>query len=165
MVLGVHSPFIETMVSLLLITGPSGCGKSTIAKTIAQQIYASEHNNCCASSTNTINASTATINANENVPERAVVIHQDDYFTKEFITYKDRTDDSYENDSGVDWGRLKKDIVQASASGLNVKSKAVVVEGHILSAFLLSSSQISIHIFLLPVGSLSHQHHTLYVSH
>ena len=80
-----------------------------------------------------------------------IVIHQDQYFTKPFLPYKERNDDSYESGSDIDWDRLVSDIqshfIENDAyandddddddnnvdnEDVVAKKKIIIVEGHIL---------------------------------
>jgi ABC-type oligopeptide transport system ATPase subunit len=118
------------MVSLVLITGPSGCGKSSLAKSIVNLYQPSSVSEVSSKNTNKCDG-----HSNNNI----ILLHQDNYFTKQFIPYKERIDDSYEDDSGIDWDRLTKDITESQISN-NTAVDLVVVEGHILSSKLIISS-------------------------
>jgi uridine kinase len=107
------------MTSLVLITGPSGCGKSSIAKGLLQHQMENKRIN------------------DSRISSSLVLLHQDNYFVKEFIDYKFRTDDSYEDESGIDWNKLTQDMVYKAN---NEEVTLVVVEGHILSSSILSAS-------------------------
>lgn len=67
-----------------------------------------------------------------------MVIHQDNYFIKPFLSYEERIDDSYENGSGIDWERLVSDVRselgdrEAVGSGIETGPKVLIVEGHLL---------------------------------
>mmetsp|Transcript_12256 Transcript_12256/g.25861 ORF Transcript_12256/g.25861 Transcript_12256/m.25861 type:complete len:328 (-) Transcript_12256:139-1122(-) len=89
---------------LCLITGPSGSGKTSIALEVQKRLLADETKTKTKPETET-ETETSTMSA-----KSVVVIHQDRYFTKPFLPYKERTDDSYENSSGIDWDRLVADI-------------------------------------------------------
>ena len=60
----------------IVVCGPSGSGKSTVGEAIRQALDAE--------------------NTGETHTERAVVVSQDDYFTKQFVPYAERFDDSFE---------------------------------------------------------------------
>lgn len=73
--------------------------------------------------------------------DRVVVIHQDHYFTKPFLPYEERVDDSYENGSGIDWERLVADVrselgdeccKDATENEIEAGPKVLIVEGHLL---------------------------------
>lgn len=132
------------MSTLILITGPSGCGKTTLAQHIANHINTNNNNNN--------NDHQYVENLLANHVTKAVVLHQDDYFTKPFIPYKDRKDDSYENESGINWMQLQNDIMKGagkrsatptSTSKTNSNHPhnsniVMIVEGHLLSSSLLT---------------------------
>ena len=79
------------------------------------------------------------------------LFHQDHYFAKPFVPYEKRIDDSYEDDSSIDWNRLLSDIIlkvsEASNSSMSSSPKQqqqqqtqsperhqtiIIVEGHLL---------------------------------
>ena len=125
--------------TLILVTGASGSGKSTIAKYIANQINESV---IVDDNDGDYDGSSGTGQSHQ-----AIVIHQDNYFLKEFIPYKYRTDDSYESESVVDWNQLRKDIIRTTASVSpsftgHHKKTFVIVEGHILSSTSIMTNEI-----------------------
>eukprot|EP00536_Pseudo-nitzschia_multiseries_P015499 jgi/Psemu1/42807/gm1.42807_g len=113
---------------LCLITGPSGSGKTSIALGLQKRLLSPDPRN-----------------KTESIFD-ATVIHQDRYFTKPFIPYQDRTDDSYETGSGIDWSRLLADIESLAAADATTTSttstgaattkqqptKIIIVDGHVL---------------------------------
>jgi len=110
---------------LCLITGPSGSGKTSIAseleKLLTKNICTAHQENLPLSEDNS---------GNGDVGRTAVVLlHQDHYFSKTFLPYNERKDDSYENNSGIDWDRLILDI-QWHAS--KHPASIIIVEGHLL---------------------------------
>ncbi len=133
------------MSTIILITGPSGCGKTTLAQHIAN--YFNNNNNDHHRVENLTNHVT-----------KAVVLHQDDYFTKPFIPYKDRKDESYENESGINWMQLQNDIMngasvsrRSASTSINTSNAnsnhhpyhndiVMIVEGHLLSSSLLTTN-------------------------
>jgi len=106
------------MSSLVLIAGSSGCGKSSLSQALAKEFTSIKKNNY----------------------KDIVLLHQDHYFTKPFLPYKERMDDSYENDSAVDWEYLVADLHKICTQNQNSNSIIAVVEGHILSYETLCNS-------------------------
>lgn len=108
---------------LCLITGPSGSGKTSIALELQSRLLAGDGILPPIESEATKAAASV------------VVLHQDHYFTKPFVPYQERTDDSYEDGSGIDWDRLVADIessmmaTQTQTPGVRT---TIIVEGHIL---------------------------------
>jgi len=137
---------------LCLVTGPSGSGKSSIALELQKQLF-------------------VTTNTNGQQVSVVEVIHQDHYFTKPFLPYKERVDDSFENSSGIDWDCLLADVdskLAGAASRSNeddncpekkhcfnsdASTTIVIVEGHLLgdvaSLFRQKFSTVSILVILL----------------
>jgi uridine kinase/SAM-dependent methyltransferase len=99
------------MVAVVLISGSSGSGKSTIARGIV-----------------------------DSFPKTGSLFQQDNYFTAPFTPYCQRSDDSYEDGSGIDWLRLVQDMEACCADSMtdgksdNLLEHVVVVEGHMLGA-------------------------------
>ncbi|CAE7322224.1 udk [Symbiodinium sp. CCMP2592] len=58
---------------------------------------------------------------------QAVVVHQDHYFLKTFVRYRDRVDDTFEGPENVDWPRLREDVMW------HLQQTPVVAEGHLLA--------------------------------
>lgn len=108
-----------------LITGPSGSGKTSICLELQKRLLTGNTGR---------NGSLGSQSQNTHV----VILHQDHYFTKKFLSYKDRVDDSYEDDSRIDWGRLVGDIqselndIPEQANALVNNNKIIIVEGHLL---------------------------------
>ncbi|CAB9507334.1 Putative methyltransferase [Seminavis robusta] len=99
------------MVTVVLIDGSSGSGKSTLAKAVVASLGSSSRK----------------------------LFQQDDYFTKPFLPYADRSDVSYEDGSGIDWVRLLRDMESSAISARKMASSdasgssiVLVVEGHML---------------------------------
>ena len=128
---------------LCLMTGPSGSGKTCSALEVKKRLLISTDGskqqginweklpNCSSSQIQPITRSALS----------AEVIHQDHYFTKPFLSYEERIDDSYENGSGIDWDRLVADIrsefredcrKEGASRGNANGSKVLIVEGHLL---------------------------------
>lgn len=84
---------------LILVCGASGSGKSSLAEALGEAIG-------CAN-----------------------ILHQDNYFLKPFLSYKERVDDSFEGPAHVDWPRLRRDVREALE-----KSDKSIVEGHLVAA-------------------------------
>jgi uridine kinase len=112
------------MVVTILISGTSGSGKSTIAKKVSDSM---------------------------SVDRTVTVIQQDDFFTTEFLPYRQRLDFSYENGWGIDWDKLVRKVEESSSSlpslsySRNKPSNGndddyveddpvIIVEGHMLGA-------------------------------
>ncbi len=131
---------------LCLVTGPSGSGKTRIALELQKRLSETEPT--------PIGSMKQTVDGDKLVgylalstakPQRsasAVVIHQDHYFTKPFLPYKERADDSYENGSGINWDGLLADV-QSELEGTSRDRtddnattkkgiKIIIVEGHLL---------------------------------
>lgn len=120
---------------LCLITGPSGSGKTCIALELQKRL---------SNATTTTTTTTTGTNRERNRRVSAVVIHQDRYFTKPFLPYKERVDDLYENGSGIDWDGLLADVQyqfkeeNRGGDGNKINSsddggtKIVIVEGHLI---------------------------------
>ncbi len=126
---------------LCLITGPSGSGKTRIASELqkclsigfskkAIEVDEDDDNQISSPAKQRIQNSTS-----------VVVIHQDDYFTKPFLPYKERVDDSYENASGINLDSLFADVqsvLEDSEDGNDEIARGdriptiVIVEGHLL---------------------------------
>eukprot|EP00535_Pseudo-nitzschia_heimii_P005049 CAMPEP_0197191338 /NCGR_PEP_ID=MMETSP1423-20130617/23213_1 /TAXON_ID=476441 /ORGANISM="Pseudo-nitzschia heimii, Strain UNC1101" /LENGTH=239 /DNA_ID=CAMNT_0042643945 /DNA_START=62 /DNA_END=781 /DNA_ORIENTATION=- len=108
---------------LCLITGPSGSGKTSMTLELQKNLL-----------------DKPLPSSNKPDGERlasVVVVHQDSYFTKPFLPYKERKDDSYENSSGIDWDRLLADVDFRLREATREKIddagiKIVIVEGHLL---------------------------------
>ncbi len=119
------------MITVIFITGPSGCGKSTMASAVAKSLLEDERQTILA----------------------VRIFHQDDYFTMPFIPYSERHDTSYEDDSGIDFSKLKADMETCAIGFQNeLKEKAkkaqterdhplqknyeavMIVEGHMIGA-------------------------------
>eukprot|EP00933_Yihiella_yeosuensis_P063079 TRINITY_DN66148_c0_g1_i1.p1 TRINITY_DN66148_c0_g1~~TRINITY_DN66148_c0_g1_i1.p1 ORF type:complete len:213 (-),score=40.42 TRINITY_DN66148_c0_g1_i1:276-914(-) len=83
---------------LILVCGPSGSGKSTLAEAL-----------------------------HSSRPDSAL-IQQDHYFSRPFLPYKERSDDSFEGPAHVNWAKLRQDVKQKLA-----EAPLVIVEGHILT--------------------------------
>ena len=104
--------------NIVLVTGPSGCGKSTFATELATQMMMFEqqrrrkrqHHHGRRQEDIKVQEAKGT-RAKEEV-DVVRVFHQDDYFTKEFLPYEQRIDDSYEDDSGINWEKLLQDVRQ-----------------------------------------------------
>ena len=140
---------------LCLITGPSGSGKTSIALELQKRLLTT----AAAATTSASKKNTALRHRHDTEGEldhrisssgsdevkqdtpAVVLLHQDNYFTKPFLPYKKRIDDSYENNSGIDWDRLMVDIQfqlqdaskndgDGDDNGAHVK--IVIVEGHLL---------------------------------
>ena len=105
---------------LCLITGASGSGKTSIASNLKENILknVTEHR--------FLNGE---ISSQNRTFIKIVLLHQDNYFTKPFLPYIERKDDSYENHSGIDWDRLMTDIQLHASSKHRV---VIIVEGHLL---------------------------------
>lgn len=135
---------------LCLITGPSGSGKTSIALELQKRLFIVTAMARGSRKTNT-EGDVLTIprgspnNPDTKRPFSIVVIHQDHYFTKPFLPYKERLDDSYENGSGIDWDglladvqfhlkdRSKKNIDHCNGDNNDDAGvKIVIVEGHLL---------------------------------
>eukprot|EP00435_Cladocopium_sp_Y103_P071379 s198_g37.t1 len=84
---------------LILVCGASGSGKSSLARALGEAMG-------CAN-----------------------ILHQDNYFMKPFLSYKERVDDSFEGPANVDWPRLRRDVLQALE-----KESWSIVEGHLVAA-------------------------------
>lgn len=119
---------------LCLITGPSGSGKTCTA------LEAKKHLLISADGSKQQGFDEKLCNDRRS-PLSVEVIHQDHYFTKPFVSYDERVDDSYENGSGIDWERLVADVrsffgedckKEAASSGNENGSKVLIVEGHLL---------------------------------
>jgi uridine kinase len=133
---------------LCLITGPSGSGKTCIALELKKRLSmattlptSSGSGNNNADGDTARNPASTPINPDTKRLFSVVVIHQDHYFTQPFLSYKERVDDSYENDSGIDWDGLFADV-QLQLDGVGDDNngdtgsddgiKMVIVEGHLL---------------------------------
>ncbi len=132
---------------LCLITGPSGSGKTSVASKVKERLLTSVATTCSTdrgSKQRSIDGGKllgprSSRTESETRPLLSVVvIHQDNYFTKPFLSYEERVDDSYENGSGIDWERLVSDVRselgdgEAAGSGIETGPKVVIVEGHLL---------------------------------
>ena len=125
---------------LCLISGPSGSGKTSIASELKNRLSIGFKKKAIEVD-GTDNQSSKPGTTGIQNPVSAVVIHQDHYFTKPFIPYKERVDNSYENGSGIDWESLMADVQSALeeskygnngiASGDKIPT-IVIVEGHLL---------------------------------
>ena len=121
---------------LCLITGPSGSGKTSMALELLKNLLG--------------NPLLLSDKPDAKRSASVIVIHQDFYFTKPFLPYKNRIDDSYENSSGIDWDSLLADVdsgltetsgeetdntnkLNCGINGIgDVGVKIVIVEGHLL---------------------------------
>ncbi|CAE8695947.1 unnamed protein product, partial [Polarella glacialis] len=84
--------------NLILVCGPSGCGKSTLAEALAFSV------------------------------QGVALVQQDQFFTRPFVSYSDRSDDSFEGPAHIDWEGLRHSVQ------LKVESAAlVIVEGHLVA--------------------------------
>ena len=102
---------------VLAIMGPSGSGKTTVTQSLSQTIE-THHDNVSTS-----------------------ILHQDDYFTQPFRPYEQRVDASYEDDSGIDYEKLRADILLQITSAARRQREAtttreyvLLVEGHLANA-------------------------------
>jgi SAM-dependent methyltransferase len=97
------------MVAVVLISGSSGSGKSTIARGVVNSL-----------------------------PKTSTLFQQDNYFTTPFMPYCQRSDDSHEDGSGIDWPRLVHDMEACCSDFTHDIScsldHVLVVEGHMLGA-------------------------------
>ena len=131
---------------LCLVTGPSGSGKTSIALELQKRLSETEPTPI-GSMKQTVDDDKlvgylALLTTKSERSASIVVIHQDRYFTRVFLPYKERADDSYENGSGINWDGLLADVqselegtfrdrmdgTATSEKGL----KIVIVEGHLL---------------------------------
>ena len=110
-------PHETTTITILLLTGPSGSGKTTVTQSLSQTIE-THHDNVSTS-----------------------ILHQDDYFTQPFRPYEQRVDASYEDDSGIDYEKLRADILLQITSAARRQREAtttreyvLLVEGHLANA-------------------------------
>lgn len=135
---------------LCLITGPSGSGKTCIALELQKRLLIATAMARGSRKTDTDGDIPSIPRGSPNNPDTkrpfsVVVIHQDHYFTKPFLPYKERVDDSYENGSGIDWDGLLADVQfhlkdesKNKIDHVNGDNnddagvKIVVVEGHLL---------------------------------
>jgi len=106
---------------LCLITGPSGSGKTSIALGLEKFIT-----DAC---TTTHDHSPNIFGSGGTKRTAVILLHQDHYFIKPFLPYKKRKDDSYENNSGIDWDRLMSDIRYHTSKH---PASIIIVEGHLL---------------------------------
>ena len=105
---------------LCLITGPSGSGKTSIALGLEKLVRAY---------TDSVTDSPNITGSGGTKHTAVILLHQDNYFVKPFLPYKQRKDDSYENNSGIDWDRLMSDIhCHISKHPASI----IIVEGHLL---------------------------------
>jgi uridine kinase len=83
------------------------------------------------------------------------LISQDNYFTHGFVPYAERTDDTLEGPSIIDWCKLRADVETARQTG------PVVVEGHLVytDADLVSSAGLVVIIELAKEGCKSRRLH------
>ena len=71
---------------------------------------------------------------NPVVPKQFVkIFHQDDYFTKPFLAYEKRVDDSYEDGSGIDWEKLYHLVQDELSRETPAANTLVIVEGHMIA--------------------------------
>ena len=110
-------PHETTTITILLLTGPSGSGKTTVTQSLSQTIE-THHDNVSTS-----------------------ILHQDDYFTQPFRPYEQRVDASYEDDSGIDYEKLRAGILLQITSAVRRQREAtttreyvLLVEGHLANA-------------------------------
>ena len=106
-------------VTILILTGPSGSGKTTLTESLAQTISQDDE-------TNGHHVTTC-------------ILHQDDYFTQPFIPYEERTDASYEDDSGIDYQTLRDHILFQIQQLPRQEERpdtdlVILVEGHLVNA-------------------------------
>jgi len=139
---------------LCLITGPSGSGKTCIALELQKRFSMVSTTSVTRIKNTEGGIPKKSLSSSNNLdatrPVSVAVIHQDHYFNKSFLPYKERVDDSYESDSGIDWDGLLADaefqLKEASrnndggSEGCNGNNnhddcvKIVIVEGHLLGA-------------------------------
>ena len=101
---------MKNKTMLCLIAGCSGSGKSSLSTKVKEFLNRNRSSDG---------------HGHQNV----VLFHQDHYFTKPFLPYNQRFNDSYENGDGIDWNRLKFDIQSFVATNA---SATIIVEGHML---------------------------------
>ena len=163
------------MISIILINGPSGCGKTSLATAISSHIKTlfitkSPHSPSSSPSSLLSGVSLESPPQQQHtthqqkepnhthqggdkdgneIPVISRIFHQDQYFIKPFLPYNKRTDDSYENDSGISWDKLTQDILNAcleNENGYNCsgshscsRNVIIIVEGHVLSSQIISN--------------------------
>lgn len=130
---------------LCLVTGPSGSGKTSIALELQKRLSETEPTltGCKKQTVDGDKVGDLTLlTAKPEHPVSVVVIHQDHYFTKPFLPYQERVDDSYENSSGINWDGLLADVQSELEESdrdriehnetCDKVLKIVIVEGHLL---------------------------------
>ena len=148
------------MFTILLITGASGCGKSTLANVLYKKLRNDQQekhfcddggangsdnnkNIVAGENNNGINKDKVKISQVRAKVHGTSCIHQDDYFTLPFISYKKRKDLTYESEEGIDFFRMKKDIENMirnrnsdcdDEESNHLEENVIIVEGHMLGA-------------------------------